>query len=571
LAGLLNHTAPSETRRRNNDRHRPAVVAATLAVLCVYLYLFTPGADYLGLPLPQELAARLGIASAHVFDRNGLVGSNLFVEQAQLSGDRGAGLLVLLLVITGAFLSAYFLPLQFKQGALVLWSLAGVALLYGSQAAAGLLMAHLTVYLVFHPGRKRGLWLSALAGLAGYWVFLPWHGVAGLQWWPAAAFPVIFTGVYRYAILPLLGLPRAAGQLRALVIYAAIVAICLGLADNVLGGTGIEVPLGIMLFFFQWARLAMYHADYQDGRVPLEVPLDRYLAVFLSPGVLPNWGWAVTIPQGYAYVNARFLSEDKNRIVLGGLQLLGIALFYLVAWNWMIRLLIDVLTRYGVEVYEASIRVMAYQFSLGHEISTASVLLTTLLELAAYVLVFAGVVHFKVGIWRICGYHIEPHFNKPWLATNLMSFWTRFAYHYREFLVRVFYYPVFFHFRKLHPDLRIALASMAAAGLGNLAAHLVGASLTKGMELESIGVVFFTWPYFFLLGLGIAISLIFIRHRRNRRRAWALDRWFAVDLLAAYATIQYFALIHIFARPSPANSLEDLFMLFMLGLGIDLG
>ena len=186
------------------------------------------------------------------------------------------------------------------------------------------------------------------------------------------------------------------------------------------------------------------------------------------------------------------------------------------------------------------------------------------------VLVVAGVLHFKVGVWRICGYQIEPSFNKPWLATNLMAFWTRFAFHYREFLVRVFYYPVFFRFLKRHPNLRMMLASMAAAALGNLIAHLVMSNLLHDITLQDTGKSLFTWPYFVLLGLGIGVSLIVMRQYKRRRRPWTLDRWFAVDLLAAYVTIQYFALIHIFIRPSPDSSLEDLFMLFMRGFGVDL-
>jgi hypothetical protein len=61
-----------------------------------------------------------------------------------------------------------------------------------------------------------------------------------------------------------------------------------------------------------------------------------------------------------------------------------------------------------------------------------------------------------------------------------------------------------------------------------------------------------------------------MRRRKRQRKPWTLDRWIGVDLLAAYVTIQYFALIHIFARPTESGSLEDLFVLFMLGLGIDL-
>jgi hypothetical protein len=61
-----------------------------------------------------------------------------------------------------------------------------------------------------------------------------------------------------------------------------------------------------------------------------------------------------------------------------------------------------------------------------------------------------------------------------------------------------------------------------------------------------------------------------MRRRKHQRKPWTLDRWFIVDLLSVYITIQYFALIHVFARPTEASSLTDLFQLFMLGLGFDL-
>ena len=50
---------------------------------------------------------------------------------------------------------------------------------------------------------------------------------------------------------------------------------------------------------------------------------------------------------------------------------------------------------------------MVREFVRGEDISTASVLLTTLLDLVRYMMFFAGLYHFKVGIWRICGYQVD--------------------------------------------------------------------------------------------------------------------------------------------------------------------
>ena len=323
MPGLLTSSAVTDEQRRQNDRHSATVVIAVLALLCVYMYLFTSLAGYLGLPHPQELAELLNITVPDIFDRDLNVGTRLSVHEARDFYHFDDGLLILLLVVAVAFLCAYYLPLEYKQGSLAVTTLGGIAILYGLGIAAALLFAHLLVYLVFHPGGRRGLGISALAGLCAYLAFLPADRPAGLQVASALALPLLAVGLYRYSLLPMLQHARVAAVLRAVVVHAAVLVIGLNLVIDGLGGRGILVPLGVVLFFFQWARLVMYHIDYQDGLVPESISLDRYLAVFLSPGVLPTWTWAVTIPQGYAYINNRFLCEDKNRIVMNGLKLLG--------------------------------------------------------------------------------------------------------------------------------------------------------------------------------------------------------------------------------------------------------
>ena len=486
-----------------NDRHSSAVVLATLTLLGVYMYLFTPLAGYLGLPNPQELAEALNIRLPYVFDRDLNVDTRLSVHEARTFTHADDSLLILFMLVAVAFLCAYYLPLRYKQGSLALCTLIGVGILYGSGATAALLAAHLLVYLVFHPGGKHGLWISAAAGFCAVWALLPAGSSAGLQLLFVLALPPLAMVLYRHWLLPALHHAHIAAVLRTAVIHAAVIAIGIGLVIDALGGDSWQAPLGLLLFFFQWARLVMYHIDYQDGLVPDSLSLDRYLAVFLSPGVLPTWTWAATIPQGYAYINNRFLSEDKNRIVMNGVRLLAVALLYLVFWLWAIWHIEMLFTDLGLEVHRTSVRVMVHRYTQGVEITTVSVLLTTILDIVETILAFAGVVHFKVALWRLCGYNIEPYLNKPWLATNLMNLWTRYAYYYREFLVRAFYYPVFFRLSKLHASVRILIASLAAAGVGNMFTHMMKHNLQHGMHLQSVSYVLETSVYFLLLGIDL--------------------------------------------------------------------
>ncbi|HAD57736.1 MAG TPA: hypothetical protein DCG12_00635, partial [Planctomycetaceae bacterium] len=100
-------------------------------------------------------------------------------------------------------------------------------------------------------------------------------------------------------------------------------------------------------------------------------------------------------------------------------------------------------SQWNVPVYKF-ISSMVEDYCDGTPMSTPTVLLSTICDQYRIFLLWGAVTHFKVGTWRVLGYNVDPQYNKPWLATNLANLWSRFAFHYREFLVRAVYYPVFF-------------------------------------------------------------------------------------------------------------------------------
>jgi hypothetical protein len=567
VPGLLKSIPIDDVRRRENDRHRTRVVLAVLAMLSLYVYLFTQAAEPLGLPLPAELAGELDLR--HVFDDDGNVESNVQISMHQRIERSDDERLILFGAIAAAFLCAYYLPLRYKQAALVLWTTLAIGLLYGPEATAGLVGAHFVLYLVLHPDRGVGPAIAAAAGLAAYLAFVhDWdHGTLNWAW--LAGLPAVGAAVYRVALVPLLRRDRVATLLRAVAVHAALLAIAGSmLADAAQRGRDWDLPLGLLLFFWQWARVTMYYVDYCDGQVPRDLPLHRYLAVFLSPGVIANWSWGVTIPQGYAYLNNNFLSRDKNAVILDGVRLLGVALLYLVCWDWLRSLASSGLDAIGIPVFHCNTRLLVRHFVAGGEVGTASVLLTTLLDLARFMLFFGGVMHFKVGVWRLFGYDVASYYNRPWLATNLVALWSRYAFHYREFLVRAFYYPTFFRIFRRRPQLRVFTASMMAAAVGNFIWHISERSFFRNASLEDLVYVIGTWPYFILLGLGIAGYQLFRMHRKPTRRPWTRDRWIVADVAAVYVTLQFFGLIHIFMRPAADGTVADLFRLFLIGFGI---
>jgi len=105
--------------------------------------------------------------------------------------------------------------------------------------------------------------------------------------------------------------------------------------------------------------------------------------------------------------------------------------------------------------------------------------------------------------------------------------------------------------------------------VGNLVwGHVPPKTLTD-LRAVSVVTMLSTWPYFVLLGTGIALTQVWLFRRPRTRRAWTRDRWIWLDVVCAYLTFQYFALIHVFIRPQDGGSLGRYVELFLLGLGID--
>lgn len=554
-------------QQRANDTHRPLIVAAVIGMLLVYAYLFTPLAAYLGLRMPIEVLGSMG--QYLKFDEVGHLYCRVSVTSSPL--PVGSSLLIVLGVLTAAFLCAYWAPLPYKRPLAAGWFLVAFLAIYGPWATGLLLLAHLAVYLVFHSRARGSRWLAAGFGaLLGFAVLESVGTSLPVVAAGAAVSAVVIHVLYAYALTPLLAQSsRAASIIQTLVIQIPLTFAVVAALYEGMTGDAWSLSLGLLFVFWQWQRLMVYHADFKAGDVPKALSFLDYLAVFLTPGVMNNWQSAQYVGQAYTYLANNFLRRDKNAIVLSGVRIWGLALFYILLGEPFIRVLVAFFHQmFGVTVYTSTLR-LVQEYVDGVPQGMASVLLTTLLDQFRIFLVFGALTHFRVGTWRVLGHDMDPQYNRPWLATNLVTFWGRFAFHYREFLVRTFYYPVFFRFFKKSLYLRIFFATFISTSIGNhIWGHVPDRMYSRTMTLDNLIGILRAWPYYLLLGLGIALTQLYLMRKGRTRRAWTLDRRIGLDVLASYATMQYFSLIHIFARPIPESNLTDHIRLFLIGFGI---
>jgi hypothetical protein len=565
---VIDSLAPGEPltaeRREQHDQGRPWAIAWALGVLGVYVYLLTGAAALVGLPTPESWLRRF--LPSLDFRDGGAV--DAVVDLAFTRGGGTGRLSVMFAVIVVAFLSGYFAPMAWKKACHVGCALVGIAIIYGGVTTALLVGAHLVIFVTLHPAPPKAPWAAVAAVLLsfgfdghGLLVSAGAAGGAGLVGWA-----LYFWGAQRLLA------SRAGAWVRWLAVQSPLLTIVIGSAVQGLGGGQWSLPLGLLMFFWQWERLIMYRLDQQSGNIPAGISIIEYLAVFVTPAVLPKWQWGATLGQGYAYLQNVFYSEDKNRLVRSGAKLMGIALLYLLFSDWVRFFVSALFEGFGVPAYQGRISAMVERYLDGGQVSTASVLVTSWLDILRWMALWAGAVHFKVGVWQILGYKVAPYFDKPLLATNLVDLWTRYTFHYREFISQAFYYPAFFkapRFIRRNLKVRIVVATFFAAAYGNLVwGHIPEGGFYHGLRWEEVLKVLSSWPYFILLGVLISATELYLMSRGPRTRApWTGGPRILIDVLCVYLSVQAYGLIHIFNRVTTLETLPKLGRLFLVGLG----
>ncbi len=559
-----------ERLKKNDSRTSVLAVLSFISVILLYMYLFTDISAILGVPSPEQLAFRAWGTVNYVFDHDNVVAFSPFID-TEYSQRPTHSLLVLFIVIMVAFVSVYFLKPGVKKPACVFWFLVAFTWIFGPVSAVLLLASHMLVYLILHPAAKaHSFWLRVFSGLAAALVYYRFFHLGGVGIVLSLAVGVFIFALLSYFIMPFIRLKNTFRTvIQTLVIQTPIIFAVTGAISEGFSGKSWEIPMGLLFLFWQWTRLMVYHVDLKNGDVPMDMPLSEYLSVFMNPAIISDHRNAPYVGQGYAYLSSKFYRRDKNLILRDGITLLALALFYFTFANWFLTHIITGLYRYlGVMVYNNIYQMVDFYVS-GTPMSTPTVLATSFLDQVRIFLVFGAITHFRVGLWRAFGYDMDPQYNKPWLATNLVSLWGRFAFHYREFLVRVFYFPVFFGMFKTRPYLRVFAATMMATVVGNMFwGHIPDHLYYRGITLDYLILLLRGWPYYLLLGLGISLTQLYLMRRPRTRKPWSMDRRLMKDILFAYLTFQFFSLIHIFSRTNPNSTLADHLKLFIIGLGI---
>jgi hypothetical protein len=176
--------------------------------------------------------------------------------------------------------------------------------------------------------------------------------------------------------------------------------------------------LGSMFMF----RLSIFLYDKQHQK---EKPsLIQDLSYFF---MLPNMAILLYPAVDYKAFLSRQLNEKDLLIYKKGVQWLVLGIFHLVVYRAFYYYLLTPVSEVG-DLHSF----MRYAFT-------------------NYLLIIrlSGIFHTSVGILCLFGYNLPPVFNNYFLASGFSDLWRRINIYFREYLIKVFYYPVFFKFRHL--------------------------------------------------------------------------------------------------------------------------
>ncbi len=136
------------------------------------------------------------------------------------------------------------------------------------------------------------------------------------------------------------------------------------------------------------------------------------------------------------------------------------------------------------------------------------------------VLYMAAWGHTIIATCRMAGFNAAPNTDQPLLATSVSDFFNRYYYYFKELLAAFFFFPTYLRFFKSRPKVRLFVATVMAAGVGNFLFHF----LRDSHEIHRLGfwnalVAYHVYAaYALILGVAIAISQLRLlaRHRRER-------------------------------------------------------
>ena len=291
--------------------------------------------------------------------------------------------------------------------------------------------------------------------------------------------------------------------------------------------SGVVLPILASMFMF---RLIVYLYDLKHQKEPVNVL--RTLSYFF---LFPNLVFPLFPVVDYKTFCRTYYNDDRYRIYQTGV-------------NWMFR---------GI------LHLVLYRF-VNYYLVIPSENVANMTDLVRYVvsnfmllLRVSGQFHLVVGMLHLFGFNLPEIMNRYWLAASFNDFWRRANIYWKDFMQKVFFYPLYFRLRKLGAASSLVVATLFVFAL-TWFFHAYQWFWIRGSFFFSVPDMLF-WAIFGLLVTANSLfEAKFGRKRSLGERAWT----FADALSRTFRTVGTFAAIGVLWSLWISPSVTDWFSLW---------
>ncbi len=203
----------------------------------------------------------------------------------------------------------------------------------------------------------------------------------------------------------------------------------------------------------------------------------------------------------------------------------------LLAWALLLKQCVLWLLRWGVyqKLGVPPLNVAFAQFLQSGDVPAPFGIFSVIANFPDRLLVVAIGGHVIVATARLAGFRLLRNTWRPLSARTIAEFWNRYVYYFKEILVHVYFYPTYIRYFKGHPRLRLAFATLMAAGVGNFIFHFMENYSVVRLGLLDALISAQTYAFYCgVLAAGIIISQL--RARKPDLGAGWLRRQFMPSL-----------------------------------------
>jgi lysophospholipase L1-like esterase/D-alanyl-lipoteichoic acid acyltransferase DltB (MBOAT superfamily) len=163
----------------------------------------------------------------------------------------------------------------------------------------------------------------------------------------------------------------------------------------------------------------------------------------------------------------------------------------------------------------------------------------------------SGNFHLIIGMLHLFGFNLPETHHRYLLSSSFTDFWRRINIYWKDFIQKMFFFPLYFRLK--------GRGEMTAIALATVLAFVATWALHSYQWFWLRGSVLFTWQdisFWTILALGVLVNVLYEARNTRRRAAAKLSTSWRSELARAFKTIAMFSFICLLWSLWNARSLE---------------